>query len=85
MEGLIVQIRKDYAVLNQLWKKLERGAFASSEMGELLRVSSWFRKGLRVFHELRSKGIEGVTWGELEDIKRDVKEKEIYLCVVTET
>ena len=77
MEGLIVQIRKDYAELNQLWKKLERRAIAPSEMEELVRVFSWLRKGLRVFEELRSRGIEGVTWGELEDIERDVKEKEM--------
>ena len=32
MEGLIVQVREDYAELNQLLKKLERRAVAPSEM-----------------------------------------------------
>ena len=84
MEALIVQLKKDYAELNQLWKKLERGAVASSEMEELVRVFSWLREELSVFEAMRRRGIEGVTWGELEDIERDVKEKEMYLCVVTE-
>ena len=79
MEGLIVQLREDYAELNQLWKRLERRAVASSEMEELVRVFSWLRKGLSVFEELRRRGIEGVTWGELEDIERDVEEKEMDL------
>ena len=81
MEGLIVQIREDYAELNQLWRKLERRGVAPSEMEELVRVFSWLRKGLSVFEELRSRGIEGVTWGELEDIERDVKEKEMDLRI----
>ena len=49
-----------------------------------MRVFSWLKEELSVFEELRSKGIEGVTWGELEEIERDVKEKEMYLYVVTE-
>jgi len=81
MEGLIVQIKKDYAELNQLWKKLERRAVASSEMEELVRVFSWLREGLTLFEELRRRGIEGVTWGELEEIEGDVKEKEMDLWV----
>ena len=79
MEGLIVQIREDYAELKQLWKKLERRAVASSEMEELVRVFSWLREGLSAFEELRSRGIEGVTWGELEEIERYVEEKEMDL------
>ena len=79
MDGLIVQIKKDYAELNQLWKKLERVAVSSSEMEEFVRVFSWLREELSVFEELRRRGIEGVTWGELEEIERDVKEKEMYL------
>jgi hypothetical protein len=53
-------------------------------MEELVRVFSWLREEFSVFEGLRRRGIEGVTWGELEDIERDVKEKEMYLCVVTE-
>ena len=83
MEGLIVQLREDYAELNQLWKKLGKGAIDAYEMEELVRGFSWLREELSVFEELRRRGIEGVTWGELEDIERDVKEKEMYLCVVT--
>ena len=81
MEGLIVQIREDYAELKQLWKKLERRAVAPSEMEELVRVFSWLREGLSVFEELRSRGIEGVTWSELEEIERDVEEKEMHLRI----
>ena len=84
MESLIVQIREDYAQLNQLWKKLEKRAVASSEMEELVRVFSWLKEGLSVFEDMRSRGIEGVTWGELEDIERDLKEKEMYLWVSSE-
>jgi hypothetical protein len=79
MEALIVQIRTDYKGLNQLWKRLERGDIGPSEMEEAVRLFSWLRKELSVFEELRSMGIGGVTWGELEEIERDVKEKEMDL------
>jgi len=83
MRSLARQIKEDYAEWNRLCEKLEKGPMELSEEEELLRVMCWLREGLNVFKELKKSGIEGVSWGEMEEIEKDVRIKENNLKTIS--
>jgi hypothetical protein len=88
MKSLIVQLREDHKDLNRKWKKFKEGVIAEekgkdkSKEEEILRILSWVKEGLRVLEELRKRGIEGVIWGEIEDIEKDIKDKEMIIKMI---
>jgi len=82
MKCLIVQVREDHAELNRLWIKFRKGPGSISEIDELVRVLSWLKVGLDVFEGFKKEDIEGLFWGEIEDINRDVRDKEMELKTI---
>ena len=84
MKSLVDQIKEDHAELNRLCKRLEYGSTDNFDEEELLRLTRWLRDELNLFKELRQKGIEGVCWGEIEEIERDVQNKERTLGLNTD-
>ena len=79
MKSLMIQIREDHRELNRLWERFEKEPGDISEIDELVRVLSWLKEGLDVFEEVKKKDIEGLSWGELQSIKMDGRDKEIEL------
>jgi len=83
MRSLLEQIKNDYATCNRLWHKLEKGTADSSQIEDFLRVLSWLKEGLNIFNDLSKKGIEFVSWGDIEHINNDIKHKEMLLRIHT--
>ena len=79
MKSLMIQIREDHAELNRLWGRFKKGPSNISEIDELARILSWLKEELDVFEGLKKEDIEGLSWGEIEDIIRDVRDKELEL------
>ena len=82
MRDLVEQIKRDYAECKQIWARMETEAMDISKEDELIRVMSWLTEEIKVFNELGKRGIEGVLQGEIGDIEKDVKTKEIHLKVM---
>ena len=70
------QIKRDYAELNQLWKKTDIDKKGDIEIDELLEKISWIKAGLKNFMEYRNEDIEGVLWLDTERIVKDLQAKE---------
>ena len=79
MKSLVVQLREDHAYCSQLWERIKKGQIDKSEIEEFVRVLSWLKEGLNVFKDFGKRGIEGVSWGQIEDIEKDVEDKEMQL------
>jgi hypothetical protein len=79
MRGLVDQIKEDYTCFKTLFERLERGEGDIPLIEELVRVLSWLKQGLNTFKEMRKDQIEGVLWGDINRIDRDMKEKEMHL------
>jgi hypothetical protein len=79
MKSLIRQIQEDCAECNRVWKLVDKGSVNQLEIEELVRVISWVKEGLETLRELRGMDLEGVTWGEMERMERDIKGKESEL------
>ena len=76
VRSLIEQIKKDHEELNRLWKQRERGLGEESNEEEIGRVLSWLRQEIGLYKELGNIGIERISLGEIEEIEKDVKDKE---------
>ena len=76
MSNLLMQVKADYARLKELWEKLKKGRVDKEGIEEVHCVLSYLKKDLRVFEEMKRRGIEGVLWGEIESIENDVFSKE---------
>ena len=79
MRSLLRQVTEDHDECNRLWKRLKRGATDIYEVEEFLRVFSWLKEGLNKLKELRIRGIEGISWGEIKNIEKDIEDKETQL------
>ena len=79
MKNLVIQLKEDQAYCNRLWKRFKKGPGDKSEIEELVRVLSWLKKGINTFEELRKKGIEGISWGEIKKMEKDMEDKEIHI------
>lgn len=73
MRSLCEQIKRDHSYCIALWDKFEKGTITKLEEKEFLKVLSWLGNGINTFNRLQQVGIEGVLWGNLEHIKRDLK------------
>jgi len=76
MKGLLKQIKEDHDECSRLWKRLENGAGNVFEIEELVKGQAWLKEELNTFKEMRDRAIEGISWGEIEHIEKEVKEKE---------
>jgi hypothetical protein len=77
MRGLVEQIKRDYVECKRLWKRQECGTSEHAQEEDLRRSMAWLREELRVFKELRRRGIEGVTCAGMDEIERDVARNRI--------
>lgn len=80
-EGLICQIRKDYKELTRLWQGFRRGTIDAPGIDEAVRLISYIREGLGALSELRRGDPEGVLWTGLDDMARDISDKEMGLRI----
>ena len=76
MRCLCEQIKADYADCIQLREKLKMGTISRSEERDFLKILSWLRREVDEFQRLKQKGMEGVLWGRLENIKWDLNNME---------
>ena len=83
MKSLIRQIKEDYSECNRLWKIFDKGSINHLEIEELARVISWVKEDLDTFKAFRNEGLEGVTWGEIKNIEKDMEDKEMRLKLVS--
>ena len=79
MRDLVDQIKEDYRCFKTLFKRLERGESDIFLIEELVRVVSWLKQDLNTIKEMRKDQIEGVIWGDINRIDREMKEKEMHL------
>ena len=79
MRGLLVQLQADYAELNRLWKRGPKGLSCQSERDEITKYLSWTNMELKALRKMRCTGIEGISWGNMDQIYTDVKEIEIEI------
>ena len=76
MRDLVDQIKEDHKGLKRIWDRLVKGPTSLADEEDCLRLICWLREELNVYRELRGKGIEGVLWGEMEEIEKDIKDKD---------
>jgi hypothetical protein len=76
MRSLVYQIKRDHAQLNGLFERFEAGENDLFLIEEIQKVLSWLGLELNTFKEMNKTGIEGLSWGEINIIDRDIKEKE---------
>ena len=77
MHGLAEQIKNDFADLSLLLERLESGTFDILEKEQILQKISWIKHDLILFNKLNIIDIEGVIWGEIEQIENDVEHIEM--------
>lgn len=69
---LATQVRQDYRQCRELWNQVENEISDISEAEKILQQIAWVKTGIEAINELKRNTIEGVNWGELEKIERDV-------------
>jgi hypothetical protein len=72
MHSLAEQVKNDFADLTMLMERLESGTLDISEIEQILKKISLIKKGLHMLNKLKMINIEGVVWGEIEQIENDV-------------
>jgi hypothetical protein len=72
MHSLAEQVKRDFADLNILLAELKSDTLDTLEMEQILQKVSWIKQGLNTLEKLRMVDIEGVLWGEIEQIENDV-------------
>ena len=82
VKSLTVQIKNDYAELNQLWQKVDYDKISEIEIDELVKKISWIKKGLKILKEFQIKDIEGVLWLDAGQIEKDLKVKENQIKII---
>ena len=76
VRGLTAQIRADYDEMNRLWMKWINGSNDNSTETEMMRLMSWLRQEIGLYRGVASRGIEGICWGEINEIEKDLSAKE---------
>jgi len=67
--------------LNRVWERFEEGTIDVPGIDEAVGLISSIREELRALEDLRREDIEGVLWTGLDDIRRDLSDKEMGLWV----
>lgn len=76
VKSLGEQIRADHEEMSRLWKKRVNRSLDKSDEEEIGRLLSWLRQEIGLYRELGNRGIEGISLGEIEEIEKDVQDKE---------
>ncbi len=72
MRSLAEQVKNDFTDLTMLLERLESGTLNISEIEQILQKISWIKESLNMLNKLKMINIEGVVWGEIEQIENDV-------------
>jgi len=73
-KSLLTQVRahlKTYRLLN----RRELYPLAKGEEQDLVRILGWMRIELSMLKELGEQTIEGVSWGELDEVERVLRDR----------
>jgi hypothetical protein len=79
MLSLVEQLKNDYADLNLLLKGLKDNTRDISKADEVMQRLSWIKEELKLFNKFKMLNIEGVLWGQIEQIENDVMNIESHL------
>ena len=74
VRSLIEQIKSDHADLIRLREKVCAGHISGAEAEEFEQILCWLRQGIREYYRIKSNDMEGVLWGEIEQIEKDIME-----------
>ena len=66
---LINQIEKDYSDFSRLWEKQQEKPLTDGQEKELVRVSSWLNKEVKLFRKLQKLEITGIISGKISEIE----------------
>ena len=67
--------------LNRLWERCKKGPIDVPDIDEAVGLICSIREELRALEDLRKEDIEGVLWTGLDDIRRDLSDKEMGLWI----
>jgi hypothetical protein len=74
MHSLAEQVKNDFADLTMLLERLKSGTWDITEIEQILQKMSWIKESLNTLNKLKMINIEGVVWGEIEQIENE------YFC-----
>jgi hypothetical protein len=79
---LAEQIKKDYAQLTMLFKRLKRGETDAFLIEDLHKYLSWLKQSIKILTKMNRHDIEGVSCGEINHIDQDIIDKEDNLKIL---
>jgi len=82
MRSLLTRLREGHAHCNELWYGLEKGPVDAKAEEELQRAICQLREDLNMLKELRQRGIEGVSCGEMKHIEKDLRTMDMNLKMI---
>jgi hypothetical protein len=75
IQGLAEQVKNDFADLSILLKRFKSGTLDVAEKEQILQKMSWIKKSLNMLNKLKMANIEGIVWGEIEQIENSVERR----------
>ena len=69
---LIGQIKNDYKQCKNLWERVEKEIIDISETERILQIIAWVKAGIEELKEIQGSQIEGISWGEMNNIEKEV-------------
>jgi len=72
MQSLAEQVKNDFADLSILLERFKSDTLDVAEKEQILQKISWIKKSLNMLNKLKMTNIEGVVWGEIEQIENSV-------------
>ena len=75
-----MQLQEDYGELMKLWERSLKGLSDKAEQEEIIKTLSWIKTELNTYRKMRWSGIEGISWGKMDQIHTDVKKIEMKIC-----
>lgn len=70
--ALISQIKEDYKECKKRWERVEKGNIDISEAEKILQIIAWIKTGLTELNEIQGSTVEGISWGEINEIEREI-------------
>lgn len=70
------QIKADHEEMTRLWKKSEKMSLDTKDEEEMGRALAWLICEIGLYRKLGNRGIEGILMGGMDEIEKDVIEKE---------
>lgn len=82
IKNIIEQIKRDFSDLNGLMERLKSGIINSSEIQGMTQKISWIKQEINMLEKLNSKNIEGILWGEMIGIKKNIIDMEMNIKIL---